>query len=474
VVWGVEIQTSELNQMTLRVCSFSVNWKFHTRNFYCYSRKPAGFSPLILLHSRAGRCRLFDRIHATWPVVALQRMPQTDAYRPATTLPTQLNSIQRGKSMKTNRVMPQPAATEQYNLLLGALLASMLAACGGGSEGAATTTSSSAPTVPAAVPVPNPAPAESVGMQALAPLSLPISTAVQTLATSNLLAFAIKADGSLWAWGDGTMGELGDGERLSLSPSPIKIGEGYRSVATGSRQNSIGVKADGTLWAWGLTHPYALGIGPQNYFPIQIGTGYAAVSAGANNYALKLDGTLWAWGGANSNNQGELGDGTTVDRLVPVQIGTGFVAASAGCYHAAALKSDGTVWTWGNSGYGQLGNGSVKDAHQNSPIQVGTGFVSIAAGCTDTFGVRADGAVWAWGGEAAGQLGDGVINSPGGAKGTPFRLPGNFTTFGAGLAHTLAVKADGSLWEWGNVIGMKASEQQYPNGYPVQVGVGFK
>lgn len=426
--------------------------------------------------------------------------------------------------MKTNRAMPQPAASEQYNLLLGALLASMLAACGGGSEGAATTTSSSAPTVPAAVPVPNPAPAESVGMQALAPLSLPISTAVQTLATSNLLAFAIKADGSLWAWGDGTMGELGDGERLSLSPSPIKIGEGFRSVATGSRQNSIGVKADGTLWAWGLTHPYALGIGPQNYFPIQIGTGYAAVSAGANNYALKLDGTLWAWGGANSNNQGELGDGTTVDRLAPVQIGadfvsvsanvamgggvgvkhdgslwswgpnrygtvgdgstidrlapvqigTGFVAASAGCYHAAALKSDGTVWTWGSSGYGQLGNGSVKDAHQNSPIQVGTGFVSIAAGCTDTFGVRADGAVWAWGGEAAGQLGDGVINSPGGAKGTPFRLPGNFTTFGAGLAHTLAVKADGSLWEWGNVIGMKASEQQYPNGYPVQVGVGFK
>jgi alpha-tubulin suppressor-like RCC1 family protein len=432
--------------------------------------------------------------------------------------------------MKTNRALPKGSFSAPSRLLLGAVLASTLAACGGGSEGAASASPAPLPTVPAAAPAPAPAqvpaPPASVGMQPLAPLSLPINAAVQTLATTNVLAFAIRADGSLWAWGNASMGELGDGERVSRSPEPINIGGQFKSVATGSAQNSIGVKADGTLWGWGLTHPYVLGTGPQNYFPVQIGTdtGFVAVSAGTNNYALKADGTLWAWGSVGHNMLGQLGDGTTVDRLAPVQvgtdfvsvsanggigggvgvkrdgslwtwgpnrfgtvgdgttidrpapvqIGTGFVAASAGCYHAAALKSDGTLWTWGGSGYGQLGNGSTRDAYQLSPIQVGTGFVSIAAGCTDTFGVRADGAVWAWGGMAAGQLGDGIINAPGGAQGTPFQLPGNFTSFGAGMAHTLAVKADGSLWEWGNVIGMKASEERYPNGYPVQIGAGFK
>lgn len=108
------------------------------------------------------------------------------------------------------------------------------------------------------------------------------------------------------------------------------------------------------------------------------------------------------------------------------------------------------------------------------PLQVGTGFVAVKTGCTDTFGVRADGTVWAWGGMAAGQLGDGVIDAPAGAKGTPSRLPGAFTNIVAGLAHTLAVKGDGSLWEWGNVLGMKAGEEQYPIGYPRQIARGFK
>ena len=77
------------------------------------------------------------------------------------------------------------------------------------------------------------------------------------------------------------------------------------------------------------------------------------VAAGSSDtVALKSDGTVWAWG---YNSDGQLGDGTTFDRLTPVQVlgpgGTGYLtgvtAIAAGGSHTAAVKGDGTVWAWG-------------------------------------------------------------------------------------------------------------------------------
>ncbi len=84
---------------------------------------------------------------------------------------------------------------------------------------------------------------------------------------------------------------------------------------------------------------------------------------------LKTDGTLWAFG---YNNQGQLGDGTVVNKSSPVQVGTltTWSAVAAGGTHTTALKTDGTLWTWGQNNYGQLGDGTIVD--KSSPIQVGT------------------------------------------------------------------------------------------------------
>lgn len=243
--------------------------------------------------------------------------------------------------------------------------------------------------IPAAV-VPAPVATVQTRGQVAAPLAL--GTGAQTLATTNVLAFAIMADGSLWAWGTGAMGEFGDGERISRASDPVRIGEGYTSVATGSMHNTIAVKqvgtgfvsvsagmdnyaikADGTLWAWGQAlgnRERALGNGTMvdRLIPTRIGVDFVTVSANrgvGGAVGVKRDGSLWAWG---PNRFGTVGDGTRSDRLAPVHIGTGFIAASAGCYHVAALKSDGTLWTWGNGGYGQLGNDSSKDAIQDTPV----------------------------------------------------------------------------------------------------------
>ena len=154
--------------------------------------------------------------------------------------------------------------------------------------------------------------------------------------------------------------------------------------------------------------------------------------------ALKSDGTVWTWG---KNNYGQLGDGTTVNRTSAVQVGslTNIIAIAAGGNHALALRSDGTVWAWGsNNGileYGQLGNGTTTNS--SVPVQVkgagGTGFltniIAIAAGREHSVALKADGTVWNWGSDEYGTLGDD-------------------SNYGAGFYSTTPVQMDNTGYWW--------------------------
>ena len=90
---------------------------------------------------------------------------------------------------------------------------------------------------------------------------------------------------------------------------------------------------------------------------------------GSSTLAIKTNGKLVAWG---HNFDGELGDGTTTDRVAPEQIGadTHWAQVSIGSTCTLAVKTDGTLWAWGSNGNGQLGDGTGSDA--DAPKQVGT------------------------------------------------------------------------------------------------------
>jgi hypothetical protein len=129
----------------------------------------------------------------------------------------------------------------------------------------------------------------------------------------------------------------------------------------------VALKSDGTLWAWGWNFYGQLGDGStvEKHSPApQIGSDNNWVSVSAGLYytvALKSDGSLWAWG---YNEDGELGDGSTIDQHSPEHIGSGnWVSVSAGWYHTMALESDGTLWAQGNNAFGQLGDGTTTDVH---------------------------------------------------------------------------------------------------------------
>ena len=157
----------------------------------------------------------------------------------------------------------------------------------------------------------------------------------------------MQSNGSLWAWGRNTIGQLGDGTAVSKS-SPVQIGSltTWTSVSGAGNASAYAIKSDGTLWSWGYNITGGLGHGDEvnRSSPTQVGslTTWLSVAAGdggsgATVLAVKTDGTLWGWG---ENDIGNLGDGTVVRKSSPIQIGssTDWTAASVGGDTSGALQ----------------------------------------------------------------------------------------------------------------------------------------
>lgn len=220
---------------------------------------------------------------------------------------------------------------------------------------------------------------------ALVNLSSPVQVGALTnwkqVVCGNSITASIKTDGTLWMWGVGAHGELGQGN-ITYYSSPVQVGSltNWKQVSVGSGV-TVSVKTDGTLWTWGTNAHGELGLGDiiSRSSPTQVGllTNWKSVSAlYLGWHAIKTDGTLWACG-YNAALTGNLGLGDVINRSSPTQVGslTNWKQVYSGgpAYTQAAIKTDGTLWTWGgNLGggtYGQLGLGDI--ISRSSPVQVG-------------------------------------------------------------------------------------------------------
>jgi alpha-tubulin suppressor-like RCC1 family protein len=297
---------------------------------------------------------------------------------------------------------------------------------------------------------------------------------------NKISTFAIKSDGTLWAWGDNSSGKLGDGAPISASAvrlSPIQIGSGYQQLVLGP-SHTFALKNDGELWAWGLNSVGQLGDGTtiSRSSPVLIGSDYKSVATdGASAHAIKNDGTLWAWG---QNFTGQLGDGTTISRSSPVLIGSGYRSIFKVQNSSYAIKSDGTLWAWGRNASGQLGDGTT--ISRSSPVLIGSGYNSIVAGTRSVFAIKNDGTLWTWGNNENGQLGDGTtINRASPAQvGVDYRSIASVSAEDIGISSitsVLAIKSDGTLWAWGdNSGGQLGDGTKTMRSSPVLIGSGYR
>ncbi|AEI63997.1 regulator of chromosome condensation [Corallococcus macrosporus] len=282
--------------------------------------------------------------------------------------------------------------------------------------------------------------------------------AIKAIAAGIAHSLALDTNGDVWAWGQNAAGQAGIGSTggTVLQPQKVPALSGIQAIAANGSY-SLALGEDGSLWAWGQNSSGQVGTGSTSvsvHTPAQVQglPGIRAIAAGLNHVlALDTEGRVWGWGANTSGQTGRGSTSTTV--LSPTQVAglPPVRAIAAGAGHSLAVdEAFGNVWAWGQNNFGQTGTGATSTTPVLNPTAVGGIFAvtDIAAGHFFSLAIVGEGHAVAWGHNIFGQLGNGSTA----ASAIPVSVTGlgDARAVAAGAQHALSIRPGCPVWSWGN------------------------
>ena len=308
-------------------------------------------------------------------------------------------------------------------------------------------------------------------------------------------ACVIASDNKLYCWGRNHRGQLGNNSMVDSS-RPVAVnmtgvlaGKTIKQISTGAYHTCV-VASDDNAYCWGENMKGQLGNNSTANSSVPVKVDTSGVLAGKtikqistghyHTCAVASDDKMYCWG---ENNNGELGNGSTVDSRVPVAVNmTGVLAGktikqmSVGTYNTCVIASDDKVYCWGSNAYGQVGNNSLTDS--NVPVAVNTTGVlagktikQISVGHHRACAIASDDKMYCWGNNMGGALGNGStadshipvsVNMSGILAGKVIRR------ISIGAFHTCVYATDNKIYCWGsNNYGQLGNNSTANSGVPV-------
>jgi alpha-tubulin suppressor-like RCC1 family protein len=299
----------------------------------------------------------------------------------------------------------------------------------------------------------------------LRPAAMSVPGRVVGIGTSNSTDYALLRNGKLYAWGQGSHGQLGDGRFNDSLTKAVRVrfpaGVKIKSIPTDAMpfDSALAIDSTGHVWGWGFNYGGELCLGhPRAYArPVRLPFTQVTAAAGAFDHAIyDAGGKLYACG---TNAFGELGDGSFTTSYVPVRVkhpnGARVATLVASYGNSGALLKNGSYFDWGLDSRGQLGNGTTGRS-ADRPVKVSLpGRVRLASlgGSLGNNGQTlvdlTNGKLLAWGSNADGQLGNGTTgNEP-----LPLRVavPAGVTyrSLATSGATSYAISTTGAVYAWG-------------------------
>jgi alpha-tubulin suppressor-like RCC1 family protein len=299
----------------------------------------------------------------------------------------------------------------------------------------------------------------------VSPVTVTLPDTVAEVGSSNSTQYALLTNGTLYAWGMGNNGQLGDGSTANSFTTPVQVrfpaGVRIAWIPTDVMPFNTGLAVDvsGHVWGWGKNGGGELCLGNRAQYtaPVQLPLAPVTALAGASNHALyDAHGTVYACG---QNVEGDLGDGSTRNSMTPVRVagldGQEVTKLTASFANSGALLTTGAYFDWGYNASGQLGDGQAgRPSDVPVRVRVPRAVRQVALGGSiwnngQTLVKLSNGSIWAWGSDRACQLGDlriGLRRSP-----VQVHAPAGVTykVLATGSATSYAISTAGKVYAWG-------------------------